>query len=877
MMFAPRRLPEWTRRALLLIAAVLLAILPTHAQAEDGKAVKPAATLIQPVDEPEYVPVGDVQIAEIGNIGAVVNGPTRAVVIKTPEPIYIRSIQTYHWNGGRGRTPGTISLRNRQGEIFGPWPTVGKPGQGGVANAYWYGEPDFMLPAGEYELVDSDPKSWATNKAAGNRGFVRIAFQNVKAAAGGAQASAIAPQPQTAGRPADGMGGDKAAATAEPVLFDGAPDTRWRPVSAAGGNFDAFARYAGGMLVVEVPEGNGWAKTGIRSTAPLIKPGERTAATTLRFVLAAEKTTSFVLALAARDGEDEWYVHDVHFGWSQDADGSGGQATLYWRGGLAQQARTGARAPETVEFRLDPSGALAVILPGGPWLETRIAGGIPKGGYYIHAIAHAPAAGKAARLALRRIEREEGPAMAPASKAYPDPRREVALFDGQLGAVWLPYSAAGGDFNRHARLDGKTLVVDVPAGNIWGNVGILSPAPVVWLDALEGGGEAEVTFAIDPDRSDGFALALAHPGYGGVGGNPPGNPSVNFSWYRPKGSSGAFADVHFHPHGEGAFDRQEVAARPPAEVHFTVRPGEVTVAAEGMTPVTHPFPVAQDGAGLRVYAYSIVPEVNAPTRFVLRRITLHRRAGAAASQPAPAPGVEPLPAREVFAGAPSPAWEPIGVAGGNFDAFARYGGGALAINVPAGNSWGKTGLLSAEPLVRLDERVRLTPTRIELRLDPAVPENLNVALSGKKIADMWLSHLAWYSFTYDGERGVWVMGIRLSPYQEWSRDIDAGWMAEHWDGRLRIDVGDGWTALAIPDGPKVYATAPAGPGYALFAVIQAHAPEEGKAAQLTLKRVDVGLATPTGMDADSRWALLEPEDFDPNAFLSDLSDWMDEQ
>ncbi len=414
-------------------------------------------------------------------------------------------------------------------------------------------------------------------------------------------------------------------------------------------------------------------------------------------------------------------------------------------------------------------------------------------------------------------------------------------------------------------------MVAVPEGHAWGNAGILSADALVWLDSFRNDAKVDVVFEIDPERTDGFVLALAHPGYGGIAGNAPGAPNVSFSWVRSRDGAGAFGQVDFNPHNAGDFDRQEVAARPPTEVRFTIQPGKVTVLAEGMAPVTRPFPVAEDGAGLRIYAYSAVAEQNAPTRFVLRGIQMHRTLGSGAGAAEPAPGVAPLPFETIFAGIADPRWEPIGVAGGNFDSFARYENDALVVAVPEGNSWGKTGLLSAEPIVRLDARVHVTPSRIELQLDPATPENLNVALSGHKLADMWRDHQAWYTLSYIAERDVWVMGIRFSPYHDWSREIDPKWMAAHWDGRVWIDVGEGWTAIEMPGGPRLCATAPIDVGYFLYAVVEAHAPGDGKAAALTLKSIKAGLATPAGMSEIDRMILVDDDAFDPDAFADALA------
>ena len=41
-------------------------------------------------------------------------------------------------------------------------------------------------------------------------------------------------------------------------------------------------------------------------------------------------------------------------------------------------------------------------------------------------------------------------------------------------------------------------------------------------------------------------------------------------------------------------------------------------------------------------------------------------------------------------------WDKLQAVGGNFDKFARFDRGALVVDVPAGNYWGKTGVLSHE-------------------------------------------------------------------------------------------------------------------------------------------------------------------------------------
>ncbi len=108
------------------------------------------------------------------NVLAVQNGGT-SPTFEVPSATTITKIETYHWNdaGGNGST-GTISLRADDGKVHGPWETVGRPGQGGVPNAYWAALPNETLPAGSYTVVDSDPSTWSQNADSGGEGFTAV-------------------------------------------------------------------------------------------------------------------------------------------------------------------------------------------------------------------------------------------------------------------------------------------------------------------------------------------------------------------------------------------------------------------------------------------------------------------------------------------------------------------------------------------------------------------------------------------------------------------------------------------------------------------------------------------------------------------------------
>jgi hypothetical protein len=114
------------------------------------------------------------QIFITGN-GLAVKPGGRSPTFKLERPRIVVEIMTYHWDQAGGRL-GTIALKDKKtGDVYGPWDAFGRPGQGGVKNAYWIVQPNLEIPAGTYLIVDSDPSSWATN--ADNKG-IGMAYVN---------------------------------------------------------------------------------------------------------------------------------------------------------------------------------------------------------------------------------------------------------------------------------------------------------------------------------------------------------------------------------------------------------------------------------------------------------------------------------------------------------------------------------------------------------------------------------------------------------------------------------------------------------------------------------------------------------------------------
>ena len=101
-------------------------------------------------------------------------GPTAPAEFAIEAPRYITHIHTYHWNHGNGSMPGRVSLRRADGKLFGPWEVRAFSGHNNAPNVNWVTEPKFVLPAGRYTVLDSEPETWSYNRESGNTGFAIV-------------------------------------------------------------------------------------------------------------------------------------------------------------------------------------------------------------------------------------------------------------------------------------------------------------------------------------------------------------------------------------------------------------------------------------------------------------------------------------------------------------------------------------------------------------------------------------------------------------------------------------------------------------------------------------------------------------------------------
>lgn len=98
-------------------------------------------------------------------------------------------------------------------------------------------------------------------------------------------------------------------------------------------------------------------------------------------------------------------------------------------------------------------------------------------------------------------------------------------------------------------------------------------------------------------------------------------------------------------------------------------------------------------------------------------------------------------------------WDALACVGGDFNRFARFQDGRLLVNVPAGNHWGKTGIMSKRPLFTADNTMVANPMRIVLDFDPAATTGWVIALAPVEHNDVWVTQNYWLHWGVASQTG----------------------------------------------------------------------------------------------------------------------------
>jgi hypothetical protein len=119
----------------------------------------------------------EVELLDTKNNDGVLNGPPQPTSFQVDKPYLVTGIWDYHWNGGRGTTPGNIRLLRSDGKVFGPWEVTAADTDGKIN---WICKPNTRIPVGKYTLIDSEDSSWSWNEATGRMGMTKVLGRPVR-------------------------------------------------------------------------------------------------------------------------------------------------------------------------------------------------------------------------------------------------------------------------------------------------------------------------------------------------------------------------------------------------------------------------------------------------------------------------------------------------------------------------------------------------------------------------------------------------------------------------------------------------------------------------------------------------------------------------
>lgn len=195
----------------------------------------------------------------------------------------------------------------------------------------------------------------------------------------------------------------------------------------------------------------------------------------------------------------------------------------------------------------------------------------------------------------------------------------------------------------------------------------------------------------------------------------------------------------------------------------------------------------------------------------------------------------------------------------------------MVVLAPEGYQGGRAGVLSSAPVAVLDRRLDRTSYRLDFAFDPAATDGAYVTLSQTPQPDMDDNGEIFISLVRQAKGRLaedWLLHVQGGFYATWTRRIPAAKMAG-WDGRLTLRIDRGAATVSLPGITDLHAPDLIGfrKGVSLFATVQSRSFDPYGAAKMTLRSVDGGWITPSGMTARSRLLLMGTKDFDAEEYV----------
>jgi len=665
------------------------------------------------------------------------------------------------------------------------------------------------------------------------------------------------------------------------ILFDGYMGDRWLELAAFGGNFKKFAKVENKMLVVDVPEGNGKGKTGIRSAEPLVKVvdkvGKFSAKTTFEFN--PKLSSDFIIALIPPDwnGNLEWRSHHIRVSLESKEDNERSLLILIIKGREVMKVDVKLHSIKQLNILLQPDHLVLVtdnkdnlLLQG--MLNKDLS--IPKDGYKISVLAAAPKNNKSASLALKKISSEKI-SYKQQSDIYgflTEPKK-VTLFDGSiLGNHWQPYVDSKVKFGDAVRFKNHSFNVDIPENSGEANIGIKSSQPIIWLDQFGKGAERKISFKFNSKETTGFVLALS-------------NVNSNFivKWVKNPETKKAIVQV-FVKRGFGLRSTWNSTAKPvwqqelsdiaPEEVIFTLNPGEITLSGNNLPEYTHNWPLIKANSAFDLYAYTSPIVVNKKVKMSLKEITLDQRILKSVEANKPLSGVKPLPVKTLFNKADSKSWllTPWNSKKIPAESCLLNESGFMVSSVPKGAYLSGCNIHTDKKIITLDKRLDTGAYKLSAYFDPHKTKNFRIIWAPSQDRHNW-SYCELSLLLSKHEQDQLILGCSYGS-NHWQRIVSSEWLKSKWNGKVNLTLGKDWIEGGLDNGPSIRMNVIPESKLYLYVNSTPKWPHDKTNPELLFTRLTGEWVSNKPMDATARWDFIDDDKFDAKSFMREVSDEM---
>lgn len=638
------------------------------------------------------------------------------------------------------------------------------------------------------------------------------------------------------------------------VIFDGKHlEGVWKPYEAHRHHFSKHARFNNNTLFVNVPEKSDWGQVGIESNDTIINFTELNQSYSyhIKFKFDPKNTTGFEINFEGKNTDKSNTYNGLQVFYKKIDDKSA-ILELHKDRSLHSKLEMGSVTPRSMKLIVQPNNMMYLYLPDGRYLQTTsIKYPMPTKGYVFKVYSKPKQRYFASKMALKSIELKKLPfekRFDPSSLGKEEGK--IVLFDGKyLEERWIPYNEQYKKyFKEFALFRAGQLTIGIPKDHRWGEAGIVSPEPLVWLDRLAKDGEIKTIFTFDPLETTGFTISSG--GYNHTWKTPWGN-YITLSWVKVPDKD--TAKLRFKIGNKFLLD-EEITGETPSTVSLSFKHGEIGIEGDTFSKKTFEWPHLVENRALHLWVFSRAYKKNLPVKMALKRVELVRKFGSQIAAPKPAKGVKTLPKKEIYSSDTIDRWQCHQTKAKSKESNCTLNAPPLQLSLKKGER-STFGMSSKEKIIHLDSRrIKETPLKMVMHFNPKKTDHFYI--------DFGNYHLSLEKTSQSTYVFKWG--------DQWSRNVDAKWLENEWNGKVAVIMAKDWTEIGLDGGVSINRPDKIGSKNYLTLLVAPLKRKMRDGANLELKKITTQWLVPEGMTSVDRWELIDNEDFSPDEFLNEL-------